>query len=937
MRGGGDIVMARSAVMSWTRRLRLPDLLRLPRPNGFDLLIIAVSVLGTALVLARTLPYGAGLNHDSLNYIEVARNVLAGDGFANYDGTTHTIFPPGYPLLLAVAGLGIVDPRDVAAPLNVVLFGLTILVVGLYLRRRLETRFLAAWACLAIALALPLADLARFAMPGMPFILFATLALVQTDRALRDDSRSALALAAIFCALAWQTRYIGAAVPALTGLALLLQGGMPPLRRMRRAALFAAIVGAPMALWLLRNYLATGRLLTGYDAIRFSPDETLRDGARILANWGQPLPEWLSIIALAVLIIGLGAVIARGSSHRARRACLIFGGFALAYAALISAAIAQGATWDGIQPRYLAALYIPSLVVATFALDGLFGWMRDRRAAWSASRLPAIRTFIWGWVFRLDRLLAIALGGGLCAWIALQAIANADHIARANSAELYMAYGGHRWTESETLRYARERLSGELIYTNLPLQAHFHSGGNATYTKLRETLPRPRQVARWAARNDGAYVVWLYDHNPELEFRPMNMRVLEGLEPVAEFADGEVFRLKGEYKPTPGANQWLAAYEAIATGEATRLSSGAKFEVYVHEDMLVYFKNPCEAADTRDLFFLHIFAEDAADLPAERMPYKFENMEFEFERRGALFGDNCVALTSLPRYESKRIRTGQHVIGKGALWEADMAGTVALRYRRAHKAAIDGDYGGAAARSNFDIYLNDAAESGTLVYIKEPCAAEDTQARFYLHAFPEDESDLPADSKPHGFANLDFWFAGYGANLGGICVAARELPQYEVERIRTGQYVIGGGEKIVLWRAEVAVSAGRRYRQALRSAKAGDYGNAAAQSNFAIYLDAAAESKTLVYVKEQCGEDDTQARFFLHIIPSDEADLPAERKPSGFDNLDFRFADYGEDLGDVCVAMRELPQYEVDRIRTGQHVSGDGALWRAEFAMGDGG
>ena len=387
------------AALGWMRRLRLRGLSR--RADGLDWLIFAAAALGAALVLARTLPMGVGLTLDSLHYIEVARNVLAGEGFVNHDGVIHTIWPPGYPLLLAVAGLGIVDPHSVAAPLNAGLFGLTIFAVGRYLRGRLETGFLALWACLGIALALPLADVARFALSGMAFILFTTLALIQTDRALRDDRWAALAWAAVFCALAWQTRYIGAAVPALTGLALLMQGGMPLSRRLRRAAFFAAIAGAPMALWMLRNYLARGTLLTGhYDANRFSLSEILSDGAQILASWGQPLPGWLGVIVLAALILSLGIFIARGSKSCVRRACLIFGGFGLAYAALISAAIDLGYPTQGVHPRFVVPLYIPLVVVAAFALDGLFGWARARRAVvGNAGSPPIIRTFVWGGYF----------------------------------------------------------------------------------------------------------------------------------------------------------------------------------------------------------------------------------------------------------------------------------------------------------------------------------------------------------------------------------------------------------------------------------------------------------------------------------------------------------------------------------------------------------
>ena len=787
------------AAMGWIGGLRLPRLSGWV--DSLDLLIIAISALGAALVMARTLPHGVGLTHDSLYYIEVARNVLVGEGLVNHDGAIHTIWPPGYPLLLAIAGLGIVDPHTIAAPLNAVLFGLTIFAAGRYLRGRLETRFLALWACLAIALALPLADLARFAMPETAFILFATLALMQTDRAVRDDSRSALVWAAILCALAWQMRYIGAAVPALAGLALLLQMGMPLARRMRRAALFTAISGSPMALWLLRTYLSY--LAQGWvpeTGVGFSPAAILRDTARILAGWGQPLPVWLFGIVLAVVVIGFGVLIARENRACLRRACLIFGGFALAYAALLGAAIMLGQTWEGVQPRYLAVLYIPLVVIAAFALDGLLGWARDRQAAASEGGPPATRTFAWAGVFRLDRLLAIALGVGLCTWVAAQAVENADHIARANSGELYLGYAAPRWTESETMRYARENLSGATIYTNDPVPAHFHGGGNADY---RELLVKAVNIRRFWDPIDGAYVVWMYGAHSHRDFRPINMRVREGLEPVAEFADGEVFRVNSEHKPNPDASPYFDAYSAVARGEAARLSAGAEFDIYIHQDTLVYFKRPCAAADVQARFFLHIFPNDASDLPDERKGDGFENLDFEFDRRGALFEDNCVALTPLPIYESKRIRTGQYAIGGGgALWEADVPGTVALRYMQARKAAMDGEYGGVAARSIFDLYIDDAAESRTLVYVKEPCAAEDTQARFFLHIFPEDASDLPDERKPSGFENLDFGFAEYGANWGDVCVAARELPRYEIGRVRTGQHVSGEG---ALWRVEFGV------------------------------------------------------------------------------------------------------------------------------------
>ena len=70
-----------------------------------------------------------------------------------------------------------------------------------------------------------LAELAVRARPGPLLILLATLALIQTDKFLAEGKKSVLVWAAVFSALAWQTRYIGVAVPVTVRLALLLQRG----------------------------------------------------------------------------------------------------------------------------------------------------------------------------------------------------------------------------------------------------------------------------------------------------------------------------------------------------------------------------------------------------------------------------------------------------------------------------------------------------------------------------------------------------------------------------------------------------------------------------------------------------------------------------------------------------------------------------------------
>ena len=95
--------------------------------------------------------------------------------------------------------------------------------------------------------------------------------------------------------------------------------------------------------------------------------------------------------------------------------------------------------------------------------------------------------------------------------------------------------------------------------------------------------------------------------------------------------------------------------------------------------------------------------------------------------------------------------------------------------------------GAPAARSTWDVHLY----GGGVTWLKEPCAAEDTDAAFFLHVFAADASDLPADSRPRGFERFEFRFRRHGAGHDGTCMVSADLPEYDVAGIRTGQAVDG--------------------------------------------------------------------------------------------------------------------------------------------------
>ena len=109
-------------------------------------------------------------------------------------------------------------------------------------------------------------------------------------------------------------------------------------------------------------------------------------------------------------------------------------------------------------------------------------------------------------------------------------------------------------------------------------------------------------------------------------------------------------------------------------------------------------------------------------------------------------------------------------------------------------------------------------------------------------------------------------------------------------------------------------------------------GEPVARSDFDIYL----RENTVAYLKSPCSAADVQAEFFLHVIPEDLEDLPADRRQHGFGGVNFRYGvHYGNTaalaFGGQCVMEHPLPDYPVARIRTGQFILDGDHIWMAEF------
>ena len=140
------------------------------------------------------------------------------------------------------------------------------------------------------------------------------------------------------------------------------------------------------------------------------------------------------------------------------------------------------------------------------------------------------------------------------------------------------------------------------------------------------------------------------------------------------------------------------------------------------------------------------------------------------------------------------------------------------------------------------------------------------------------------------------------------------LPEYPIVEIRTGQYVPAAGGDNWLWQGES------------RAGYAPPVGDRKPEisSNYDVHLIA----NRLFYIKEQCRPDDTDAAFFLHLVPVDLADLPDNRRQYGFDNRDFSFRQNGQEADGKCWTQAVLPEYDIAEIRTGQYRPDAGNIWQ---------
>lgn len=285
---------------------------RFVRP--LTLLCIVLGLAFVSLFAYVSLTRARSFSPDSMNYVDVARNIAAGHGITQSTLGYHdirflgrqdwpvplTAQPPLYPLLIAsLTKLGL-DATDAALVLPALAFAATLALAGLLLCRVWGRS--AAWLGVALlALHFPLNFTGRIAWSDAPGIVLVLLALLPSRGV---SLRSRAVFAGIACGLAFVTRYAFAPlVPAVALGIFLASRGETPRRRILHLAAFAipiAICALPI---LLRNASLYGHFFPQHFSSAMPLDVAIyQTFASLFGSWLGRFGADIEGIALLVIV-----------------------------------------------------------------------------------------------------------------------------------------------------------------------------------------------------------------------------------------------------------------------------------------------------------------------------------------------------------------------------------------------------------------------------------------------------------------------------------------------------------------------------------------------------------------------------------------------------------------------------------------------------------
>jgi hypothetical protein len=239
---------------------------KMNHPLAVFTLCTGSSIVVGAILLAFATSINMGVSPDSTFYIGVARNLMHGNGLVMpviLQPLTH--YPPLYPLLLSPAWLLEITATDWARIINILFFVGSILLTALISKQNKAAN---PWLPpLLFASSPALLEIHKMVWSEPPFIFFMLLTIYTIHRFFDKEHLGWLIGGAIAIALAWLTRFIGAAL--LVALFFILTCNY---RKLNWRVIVSVVISTlPIACWLIYTFSVADDLSYRQIALRSVP------------------------------------------------------------------------------------------------------------------------------------------------------------------------------------------------------------------------------------------------------------------------------------------------------------------------------------------------------------------------------------------------------------------------------------------------------------------------------------------------------------------------------------------------------------------------------------------------------------------------------------------------------------------------------------------
>ena len=467
-------------------------------------------------------------------------------------------WPPLFPITLSVFSSFTGSTLGASKLVNALLFGATVLLVGLMIYESTgRSPYAAVTGSLLAFFAVPMIWLHSIVMSDPLFLFLAMLSVLLLAYYLERKSTWLLVGSALAAGLAFLTRYVGFASVVVGVVGIALWGRRDLRGKLRDAVVFAAVGVVPIAFWVIRNrpygVTLSDRKMAWHPVNRGH----VKMGLQAVLGWVYPLKQvgsgtfvllWASILLLvAVFLRRRKAGGGTGAGHGVFLVRLL-AVFAVVYTLSVIVSISLFDKWTPLDSRLLLPTFISVLVVAAYVLHGLY-----RASGGSAG----------GLLFRVSVVIVVA------AILAVSMVAGVQKLG-----DIYAegdGYTGREWRASETLAFARGLANSVPVYSNGGDVIYVLTGREVmgiptkTYYPDQPALLRADRIAMVESMKGDGGVIVFFD-KLERKRPPPKAEVVAKypVRPLKTFSDGTVFvysrkidnarkrRAKKASQPSPG-------------------------------------------------------------------------------------------------------------------------------------------------------------------------------------------------------------------------------------------------------------------------------------------------------------------------------------------------------------------------------------------------